>query len=92
MKRNYLVCYDIRDDKRLRKVFGFTKQHGLHIQYSVFLCKFSWTELQNFKSQLLELINEREDDIRIYPLPAKIKVTVMGCGNRIPEGVEIFLD
>lgn len=92
MKANYLVCYDIRDDRRLRRVFGFTKRYGLHLQYSVFYCRFTWPELQRFKSRLAELIDKREDDIRIYPLPDKPKVTVLGCGDRLPDGVDIFLD
>jgi len=92
MRANYLVCYDIRDDKRLRRVFGFTKKQGLHIQYSVFLCRFTWPELQRFKARLSELIDRKQDDIRIYSLPSQIRVIVMGCGDRIPDGVEIFLE
>lgn len=92
MKANYLVCYDIRDDRRLRRVFNFTKGHGLHIQYSVFYCRFTWQELKMFKSRLLELIDKRQDDIRIYPLPEDVKVVVMGCGSRLPDGVSIFMD
>jgi len=91
MKANYLVCYDISDEKRLGRVFRFTKNYGLHIQYSVFLCKFTWQELQEFKSHLSNLIDKKNDDIRIYPLPSEIKSIVIGCGDRIPDGVDIFL-
>ncbi|GAB4534848.1 MAG: CRISPR-associated endonuclease Cas2 [Thermodesulfovibrionia bacterium] len=92
MKTNYLVCYDIREPRRLRRVFGFTKRYGLHLQYSVFYCRFTWQELQRFKLQLRELIDDKEDDIRIYPLPEKIRLIVMGCGDRLPEGANIFLN
>lgn len=92
METNYLVCYDIRDEKRLKKVFGFTKQYGIHLQYSVFFCRFTWTELKNFKSKLKELIEDKEDDIRIYPLPNNVKVIVMGCGDRVPEGMNVFIE
>lgn len=91
MKTNYLVCYDIKDDKRLRRVFSLTKQCGIHLQYSVFYCRFTWVELQKFKSNLAEIINKKEDDIRIYPLPNEVKTVVIGCGDRIPEGINIFM-
>lgn len=40
----------------------------------------------------MELIDEKEDDIRIYPLPSSMKVVVMGQGDRVPDGVNLFLD
>lgn len=92
MTANYLVCYDIKDVKRLSKVFRHIKQRGIHLQYSVFYCRLSWEGLVKLKEQLKALINEKEDDIRIYPLPAEIKVEIMGCGDRVPDGVEIFLE
>lgn len=91
MKANYLVCYDIRDVKRLSRVFRFMKQRGVHIQYSVFYCRLTWEELIKLKEKLRDLINEKMDDIRIYPLPSDLKVVVMGRGDRVPEGVNIFL-
>lgn len=39
----------------------------------------------------MELINGHENYIRIYPLPSKPKIIVTGQGDRIPEGVNIFL-
>jgi CRISPR-associated protein Cas2 len=92
MKENYLVCYDVRNEKRLRKVFKYSKQFGLHLQYSVFLCRFTWQELKDFKNGLKEIIDKRKDDIRIYPLPSEMKVIILGCGDRIPDGVNIFID
>jgi len=90
MKSNYLVCYDIANPKRLNRVCRLMKGMGLHIQYSVFLSKLTWHELKELKDMIRLLIKKEEDDVRIYPLPAEIKVTVMGCGDRIPDGVEIF--
>jgi hypothetical protein len=34
MRTSYLVCYDICDDKRLRKVFQTMRNYGDHLQYS----------------------------------------------------------
>lgn len=91
MKANYLICYDIADDRRLARTFRFLKQNGIHIQYSVFYCKLTWEELLKIKMTLKDIIDEKFDDIRIYPLPADLKTIVMGCGDKVPEGVSIFL-
>lgn len=91
MTANYLVCYDIRDEKRLVRVFNTMKKRGLHIQYSVFYCRLTWRELVELKEKLKDIIDERKDDVRLYPIPQGMKVRVMGRGDRIPEGVDIFL-
>jgi CRISPR-associated endonuclease Cas2 len=38
MRNTYLVCYDITDDKRRDRVFKVCKNHGEHLQFSVFEC------------------------------------------------------
>ncbi len=92
MKANYLVCYDIRDPLRLTRVYKLLKGNGLHIQYSVFHCSLTWPNLLELKERLHKIINDKEDDVRIYPLPSEEKVIVMGCGDRIPDGVDIFIE
>jgi CRISPR-associated protein Cas2 len=92
MKAPYLVCYDIAEPNRLARVYRFMKGRGIHLQYSVFYCSMTWTQLVKLKEDLKALINEREDDVRIYPLPSDGKVTVLGCGDRVPEGVTIFIE
>lgn len=91
MKSNYIVCYDITSERRLRKVFKTLRGIGTHIQYSVFFCKLTWPELAELKEKLKGIIEDNEDDIRIYPLPSNIKCMALGKGDRIPEGVEVFL-
>ncbi len=91
MQSNYLVCYDIKDEKRLARVYRYLKGIGIHLQYSVFHCRLTWKELNEIKTNLLEIIDEKEDDIRIYPLPQEMKVIIMGCGDRVPEGIMISL-
>jgi CRISPR-associated protein Cas2 len=91
MRANYLVCYDIRDPKRLMRIYKLLKKRALHIQYSVFYCRLTWSELVELKEKLESLIDRRKDDVRVYPVPQDMKVKVMGRGDRIPEGVDIFL-
>ncbi|MCX7794692.1 MAG: CRISPR-associated endonuclease Cas2 [Thermodesulfovibrionales bacterium] len=91
MKSPYLVCYDISDDRRLQRVFNYMKARGIHLQYSVFYCELTWQDLQNLKNDLSALIDPGRDDVRIYPLQKDSLIAVLGCGDRIPEGVELIL-
>ena len=91
MRAKYLICYDISNERRLARVFKLMKGVGVHLQYSVFLCSFTWVELNDIKERLDKLIDQGKDDIRIYPLPSGAKVTVFGKGARVPEGVELYV-
>jgi len=92
MRSNYLVCYDIADPKRLGRVFRLLKGIGIHLQYSVFYCSLTRPQLFELKERLQERIDNREDDIRIYPLPAGEKITALGQGYRVPDGVDLYLE
>ena len=52
MRITYLVCYDIADDKRLRRVFKLCKNYGDHLQFSIFECDLSATEKVRFETSL----------------------------------------
>lgn len=68
MRRRYVISYDISNDKRRTRVFELLLGHGDHVQYSVFLSDLSQRELIILRSKLLEIINEREDQILIIDL------------------------
>lgn len=91
MKTHYLICYDIREPKRLKKVYNQMKSWGLHLQYSVFFCTLSRNQLKELRTVLDSIIDPLNDDIRIYPLPSRPEVLVLGCGDRVPEGVEVCI-
>ena len=78
MRSTYLVCYDIRDDKRLRKVYKTMRDFGDHLQYSVFECQFTPTDLARCRHQLSEMINRREDQVLFVDLGP-----VEGRGDRV---------
>lgn len=90
MKASYLICYDIADPRRLGKVFRYLKGRAIHLQFSVFFVKLKWNELTELKKSIADMINAKEDDIRIYPLPSKAEIITMGVGDRVPDGVEYY--
>lgn len=63
MRSTYLVCYDIADDKRLRKVFNACRNVGDHLQYSIFECDLSPAERIRFESELRDLIDHKKDQV-----------------------------
>jgi CRISPR-associated protein Cas2 len=78
MRASYLVCYDICDEKRLRKVFQIMRGYGDHLQYSVFECQFTQTDLARCRYLLSEIIDHREDQVLFVNLgPAE------GRGDRV---------
>ena len=78
MRNSYLVCYDIADDKRLRKVFKTMRAFGDHLQYSVFECQFTAMDLVKCRAELGEIIHHTEDQVLFVCLgPAE------GRGDRV---------
>jgi len=63
MESLYLVCYDIADAKRLRKVHKVTEDRGKRLQYSVYECTLTPLLLAEFKADLLDLIKASEDQV-----------------------------
>ncbi len=78
MRTSYLVCYDISDDKRLRKVFKLMRGFGDHLQFSVFECQLTASDLVRCREALRSVINHAEDQVLFVNLgPAE------GRGDRV---------
>lgn len=63
----HLVCYDIRDDARLRRVARLLEGYGERVQYSVFRCRLTAREEQRLRWELGRLATG-EDAWLIVPL------------------------
>lgn len=78
MRHSYLVCYDISDDKRLRKVFQTMRNYGDHLQYSIFECQLTAQDLVRCRADLARIINHAQDQVLFVNLgPAE------GRGDRV---------
>lgn len=62
----HLVCYDIRDDARLRKVAHLMEGWGERIQYSVFRCRLTPKEEERLRWELAR-VTKPEDAWLIVP-------------------------
>ena len=65
---SYLVCYDISDPKRLRRVAKTCEDFGYRKQLSVFLVRVSATDLVRLRARLYDIIDLTEDQVLFIPL------------------------
>jgi CRISPR-associated protein Cas2 len=66
----YLVCYDVRDAKRLHKVAKHLEGYGSRAQYSVFRCWLSAGQMQKLRWELTQLMDS-VDELLMIPLCAQ---------------------
>lgn len=66
--RLYIVCYDISDPTRLRRVYKLMRGYGDHLQFSVFRCVLSDVQLARLRHRLFEEIAVEEDQVLFVPL------------------------
>jgi CRISPR-associated protein Cas2 len=68
MRSRYLLCYDVRDDKRLRKAAKVAEAFGYRLQYSVFLCDLSDVERVRLESRLRSVLELSVDSVMLVAL------------------------
>ena len=80
----YIVTYDVRNQKRWRRLFKVMEGRGAWLQFSVFQCRLSRRGLAEMTAALSEIIKHDEDHVVILDLgPADEvtpRVTSMGKG------------
>jgi CRISPR-associated protein Cas2 len=78
VRKTYLVCYDICNDKRLAKVHKTMRAFGDRLQYSVFECQLTAAELARCRYLLGDIIKHDEDQVIFVDLGP-----VEGRGDRV---------
>lgn len=56
MRSSYLGCYDIADDKRLRKVSNIMCGFGDHLHFSILECEWTAADLVRRREALRQII------------------------------------
>lgn len=80
----YVVAYDIRDDKRWRRIFKLMKGYGEWLQLSVFQCRLSRRRHAELLATVDEIIADEHDHVLMLDLgPAdKVDLRVVSLGKR----------
>jgi len=87
--KNWLLCYDIADPKRLGRVHRYVKTVAIPLQYSVYQLTADERQLQFIINSLNEIISQQEDDIRIYPMHNKPRKYTIGK-TLFPQGLMLI--
>jgi len=87
--RQFLICYDIANPKRLGRVHKYLSTRAFPVQYSVFSARVARDCVDVMLKDLSMVINHREDDIRVYTLSDQSKHTSLGR-QILPSGVALI--
>lgn len=67
-RTRYLLVYDIREDRRLRRVHRVAKTFGESLQYSVFVCDMTDVERASLRRALQAEIKHDVDRVALLDL------------------------
>ncbi|MBE6484269.1 MAG: CRISPR-associated endonuclease Cas2 [Actinomycetaceae bacterium] len=67
-RRRYLIAYDIRKPGRLRRICKLMEANGERLQYSVFICDLTRSELVHLRAAGEGIMNLDEDSVVIVDL------------------------
>ena len=77
----YLVCYDIINDKRRKKLADLLGGYGDRVNYSVFEIELNESKREKllYEIELKKLINKKYDSLRFYHI----------CQNCVPKSFDV---
>jgi CRISPR-associated protein Cas2 len=67
-RHRLVVCYDVREPKRLRRTHEKLLGYGDPLQYSVFVCDLSASERVLMEQAVREVVNLTQDAVHIIDL------------------------
>jgi len=76
---DYLICYDIADERRLAKLARYLEKLAIRVQYSIFFYQADSEGLAMTVEKIREIIDAEVDDVRIY----RIKLPAVTMGDAI---------
>lgn len=88
-----LITYDVAittdgGKARLRRVAKICEQYGIRVQNSVFECIVDATQKKQLELELVKVIDEQVDSIRIYQLGNQYRNKVKHIGAKETINVE----
>lgn len=79
--REWIIAYDISDPRRLGRVYRLMLKRAIPQQRSVFKASMNTVQARKLRLELAALIDCREDDVRLYALPAAPEIIRIGLGG-----------
>ena len=88
MRKAWLVCYDVGDPKRWRKVYRTMRGFGDHVQLSVFRCALSARERVELQDRLERIITVQQDHVLFIdmgPAEGRGGKAMTSIGKSLPD-------
>lgn len=71
-RKDFLICYDIADEKRVGKIGKLVEKNAMRIQRSVYFYEqVTKEELTVLVEKVLTILDEEADDLRVYVIKNK---------------------
>ena len=71
-RKDFLICYDIADEKRVGKIGKLVERNAMRIQRSVYFYEqVSKEELTVLVEKVLTILDVEVDDLRVYVIKNK---------------------
>jgi CRISPR-associated protein Cas2 len=93
-RRRFLVAYDIRDDRRLRRIAVCMEGYGVRVQYSVFVCDLSDREKVEMRGDIETLMKVSEDSVMVVDLGAAgdtSRFLFLGHHEKLPTSAAVII-
>jgi CRISPR-associated protein Cas2 len=88
MRAAYMVCYDIGNPKRWRKIHKLMLAYGEPLQLSVFLCRLSPVEFEEMLERVLGELHRTEDALAVAHLGPQDTSDVQTFGRVVLDGAK----
>jgi len=76
----YLISYDVRDPRRLRRTAKHLEGYGVRLQYSLFRCRLGKRDLERLRWELTQILSPEDSILIICLCP--------NCSERVRRGNE----
>jgi CRISPR-associated protein Cas2 len=86
-RHRFIVCYDVREPKRLQKTHDVMLGFGDPLQYSVFVCDLSKVERMLMEDAVKEVVRLPEDYVHVIdlgPVRGRTLTRIRSLGNTPP--------
>ncbi len=75
----YLIAYDIKDDKKRKKISDILEGLGVRVNFSVFEVEVNKSKLSHLRKKIEKYVDKKQDSIRFYHI----------CQNCLPKCFEL---
>lgn len=82
----FVVAYDVRNGRRLKRVHRLLSAMGFPVEYSIFVFEGTDDACAGCLAKVCSVLDPKHDDLRCFRLPAGASGWHLGKGA-LPEGI-----